>query len=182
MEGIQTRQLELAGGTLCVTQLPPMRGFKLLTRLGKVTTPAFAQLATLTAYLEDDFTEHGDIFARAASLLFANMDESTVESMVMELFATAELLRDGKHALGNPQGFNRAFLVPNVGVDYKSIVAAIGFALKVNYGDFIDDVLEKLRAAFRSLKGGDDKGGDQTDASQNLPTTSETPGQSGDSG
>lgn len=180
MEGIQTRDCEIAGGKMYVTQLPPMPGLKLLSRLGKITTPAFAKLATLAAFTEDDIADHGDVFADAAGMLFASIDEDKVERLVLDLFATAELIRDKeKFHLGNPDHFNRAFVVDGR-VDYKVMVRAIAFALSTNFADFTADVLTKIAVIFALIRRGG--GTSNAETSPASPNTSAPAGQSGESG
>lgn len=124
---IETRERDIDGIHLAVSQLPAMKALRLSATLGKLFgTPLARALSTI------DITNIGasDVTAVGAAMLslFEGLSPDQLEALTKELLGPATA--DGKPLLAT---FDLVF-AGKVDTIYK----VLGFALEVNYGSFFD--------------------------------------------
>lgn len=153
-----TQEREIDGMSFAVTQLPGMRGLKLLARLGRVLGPAVAKaLAGASNGLkgEVDF----EVMGEAVGTLFERLTEKELEEVTRELLQAATV--DNRPLL---QGFDVTMQGKTL-----TILKVLLFAFEVNYGSFLD-VLKDLGAKHAKASKG---------SSSKASTISTTPGPAG---
>jgi hypothetical protein len=122
--------IKLAGEDrrLSVQQLPAMAGVKLFTRLTRLVGPSIALL------VKGDETKIGE----AVRLMLDQLTETEVEHLIGELlFKTAARVE-----VRDENGGSKMMLVKDVFAgefagELGAIVAAVAFALQVNFGNFL---------------------------------------------
>jgi hypothetical protein len=122
---LETRTKDLDGHTYEVTQLPAMRGMKLLTRIGRAIGPALAKLAT-----SDGTLDTGNAGA-AMEALFSNLTEGELEHFIREMLLQGGALKQD----GRPLSLAGAFDLEMAGKP-MTILKLLVFAFEANYGDF----------------------------------------------
>jgi len=125
---LRTESRQIDGLTVTSTQLPAMRSFRLMARLGKVISPALGHVDGIS--LSSDLSTLGP----ALAALFASIDGDEAESLAREVLASTTVDVDGKRLeLGRTEMVNLAFEGR-----IKAMLETLKFALEVNYGSFFD--------------------------------------------
>ena len=134
---LESKTTDIGGVTYQVTQLPAMRGFKLLNRLGRTFGPTVADLlggATSLADLNVAF------LAPSIRELFDRLTEAELETLTKELLGQALVTLEGKTKPLMP-----VFDIHFAG-RYDDILKLLWFAVEANYGSFFGGLAEKLVA------------------------------------
>lgn len=141
MRKSETKEIE--GLKLTVSQLPPRKGFRLATKLFKFVAPALAEMKP------DQEIDLGKMMPALTGML-QELDEDELESIMMQVFATAYVIReiDGKPCkfeLNDGAKVDAAF-------DGKlaAMFQSIMFAIEVNFGDFFEDAAPSGEVASTS--------------------------------
>lgn len=116
---IETKEKIIGEATYRVSQLPAMRAFKLLTRLGKVAGPA---LAAMKGGLDADLGE-------AAKALFDRLSEDEVEQLLRQILETVQVTEEGK-----TRQMLTGFDIIYAGDRMVEVFEVVKFALEVQYG------------------------------------------------
>lgn len=128
---LKTDERDIDGLHVTSTQLPPMRSIALMTRMGRVVLPALAKLDgfSLATLRQADLGSLGPMI----SDLFARLSDEDAARMIREiLVATSVRTPDGKNVeLINDGAIDKAFAGR-----LPALLAAIKFALEVNYSGF----------------------------------------------
>jgi hypothetical protein len=147
MQGILTEKTTIAELEIETTQFMPMRAHKLLAKLARVLGPAIGEIGNV------EFDKDGDVvnlnmesMGPALVGAFRELDDVQAEKLPLEILAgtSATGMIDGHHAridLGNLDGFNQAFAGRGA-----AMYLAMGFALKVNYARFLEDLIALVPA------------------------------------
>lgn len=123
---LKTETRDIDGLTVTSTQLPAMRSFALMARLGKVIAPALGMVEGVS------LTSGIGALAPALAQLFAQLDGAEAESLAREVLASTSVVVDGRRLeLSRTEMINLAFEGR-----IKTMLATLKFALEVNYGDF----------------------------------------------
>ncbi len=120
---LRTERKKIEGLEVSTTQLPALRAFALLARLGKVIGPALSKMSGMN--MESDI---GPVLGE----LFANLDPAESSDLVLEVLISTQVIIDNRREeLNNQEAVDRVF-----GGNLKAMLLTMGFALKVNYSDF----------------------------------------------
>lgn len=114
---------------ITITQLPPIRAFKLLPKLGRVIGPAISE-AMKNGKSGDSLLTLGPALALVS--------ESELEPLMKELFSTARAKvpnPDRLVALNSDEAINEVFAG-----NLLMMVKALIFSVEVNYGSFFGGV------------------------------------------
>jgi hypothetical protein len=146
--GLVRQERLIDGSTFSVTQLPAMRGVKMLNRLFRVLGPPAARAlgGVNVAELASRGLAGLDVgaLAEAVPLLADRLTEAELEALVRELLETATI--DGRP------------LMPTFDLTMQgrvgTVLKLVGFALEVNYGSFFDVLGGAARAATTASHSG----------------------------
>lgn len=138
----ETRELEIGGKTYRVTQLPAMRSLKLLNRLGRVLGPALGTLAGAATSSSGLSGMDVGKLGEAAELLFDKLSEKELEDIVLQLTELVEC-SDGEKSFVLTKPHIDTLFQGDVG----GLLKLVAFALEVNYGSFLGELVGKLRPA-----------------------------------
>lgn len=132
----ETKSKEIDGTVFTVTQLPAMRGIKLMHKLARALGPAVIKAATGGNKIGDqDIAGFGD----AAQAAFDRFSAEDLDGLIKELFETGTMSLDGNTVPIMPV-FNDALAGKLV-----TVIKAVQFALEVNYSDFLGAFLASVR-------------------------------------
>ncbi len=140
---IETRTKEIGGITYQVTQLPAMKGFKLQRRLAAILGPPAAEVMGGAVSVSEllKFNLNLGVLAPALRDLFERLTESELETITRSLLETAQVTESGKTGPVMPV-FDTHFAGR-----YNDLYELIGFALEVNYGDFLGGLGARFASA-----------------------------------
>jgi len=130
---LETKSTEIRGAQVMSTQLPALKAYALMPKLGKVIAPALSKLDSI------DLTADLSSLAPAFQELFMRLDEGDAEDLATRILASTIVIKTGpdgsprKYELSSPQGINNAFAG-----DLRLMFECIWFALRTNYESFID--------------------------------------------
>ncbi len=129
---LKREEEEIDGLRFIVVQFPAMYGFSLLARLAKSVGPALTSLSGVS--VDTDLATLGPAFRDALQAL----DPDEAQKLVIELLrSTAVIIPDAT-------GGRKIELTDRTKIDevfsgrLKTMFKAIGFALRVNYTDFVN--------------------------------------------
>lgn len=155
---IQTREKEIGGHVISVTQLPARRAAKLLRRVTKVLAPAMGEAAGpmlsaakergMAGVMGADVSKLGGAFQR----LFEQLDDDALDAIVFdrENGALSTARYDGKELL--------PLLDVVIGADLVTLGRIVAFAMEVHFASFFD----ALRAADAARKSAEAQASDST--------------------
>lgn len=128
MQRTEERTFTDDDGTMLVktTQLPALRAFKLMARLGKLLSPSIGQLSGVK------FGAKSDMLAPAFMALFERLDTSEVEDLSIKVLEGTLVVSDGAaRTLSNAPAIDQVF-----GGRILTLVKVMAFAVEVNFRDF----------------------------------------------
>lgn len=137
----------IRGRTFKVWKLPGMRGIKLFYRLSSVVIPSLTRIGGgLAAF---DFNADASSLVKflpemyqAATFLFEKLPEAEFERLIKELLETATVVPlDG----GEEQSLLPIFDEELAG-EVGCVLQLVGFALKVNFGNFLPGLVAQAKS------------------------------------
>ncbi len=142
MQGIKTEKDTISGLDVETTQFVPMRAHKLLAKLARVMGPVLGAIGNVELDQDGEVTNfNGASLGPALVSVFGAMDETIAERLPLEILAGTSVIRtmdDGnkkRFDVSSLAGYNDAFA--GMGVAPYLVMA---FALKVNFGRFLEDL------------------------------------------
>lgn len=135
---LQTREKQIDGHIISVTQLPARRAAKLLRRVMKVMAPALGEAAGpmlsaardggMAGVMRADVSQLGGAFER----LFAQLDDDALDAIVFdrEAGALSTARCDGQELL--------PVLDAVIGADLLTLGKVVAFAMEVHFASFFD--------------------------------------------
>jgi hypothetical protein len=124
-----------------VTAMGAVDGKRMLVALAKIVLPAlgsgFKDVSDLSKMSLQNLSIN---LGAAAQALVASADEATVDRIVDKLAESTEVWGPGFGEAGAPLQRN---LNEHFSARYKAMAEWLGFALRVNYGDFFPDLKPK---------------------------------------
>lgn len=130
--GLKEDSRDIDGITIRTIQLPPLRAFPLMAKLGKILSPALGQLGDVS--MDSDIKE----LAPALGELFSQLDERDAQSLIMEIFASsAAQLPEKLVPLNTVEMINTVFAGR-----FLTMLKAMKFVLEVNFADFFGEGLQ----------------------------------------
>jgi len=137
---LETKSTDIGGVAYQVTQLPAMRGLKLLNRLGRALGPALADLLggaeSLSSIAQMDLGALG-VSVRA---LFDRLTEDELQ------FFTATLLENARVTINGQVGPLMPVFDLHFAGQYENLFRLLWFALETNYGNFSGGLVGRLVA------------------------------------
>lgn len=127
---LETKERDIDGMKVNVTQFPARYGFKLQAKLAKIFGPVIGELFSGVKGNVKNFTESDLDMSKisdAIRVLFEKLDENSAETLVFELTKSTKV--DGTDI--DDKSFDLIF--PG---KYASLYKIIFFVLEVNYGSF----------------------------------------------
>jgi len=129
--GLDTKEKEIDGMKIAVTQFPARSGFKLQAKLAGIFGPVIGEIIgglnikgkTKISEADIDFSKVSD----ALRVLFEKLDEERAYALVLEIL---QFTRADGHEI-NDNTFDQLF--PG---KYLTVYKTVGFTLEVNYGSF----------------------------------------------
>ena len=111
-----------------VTQLPALRAFNLLARLGKMLAPLIKAGSKMS--LDDDVSKLAPVIGEALSQL----DDQGASDLAIQILASTSVIQDGKiKPLNQPELIDSVFTGR-----MQTMLKTLAFTLKVNFADFFD--------------------------------------------
>ena len=135
---IETRSKRLGAYDVTVTQFSATRALTLAAKLGRLLGPAIGAIAPLLAGGVDELGKR-DVsdLSPALAAAFAAMEDGAVDALVAEVLAgTSVIVADADGRSVKTDLTSRAMIDRAFGADLGGLLAAVGFALEVNYRDF----------------------------------------------
>jgi hypothetical protein len=117
---------EIDGIMITTTQLPPMRAFPLMAKLGKILAPALGAIGDIDP--ESDVKELGPALAS----LFGQLNEVDSTNLILEIFANTSAQSEGKLSPLNTDAMVNMVFAGK----FVSMLNAMRFVLEVNFADF----------------------------------------------
>lgn len=135
---LKTESQIIDGLEVSSTQLPAMRAFALMTRLGKIIAPVLGNAEGLS--MQTDLKDLGPIL----TAVFTQIDVAGAGALVTEILAGTSVQLDGRIiALGQATSVDIVF-----SGRLPTMMSVIRFALEVNFRDFFSAAkTEKVAAA-----------------------------------
>ncbi len=128
--GQKTDTRTIAGMEVTTTQLPALRAFALLNKLGRILAPALAKAADLKVSTDMDVSA----LAPALGELFANLHPEESGQLAKEILAYTSVIHNGaKIDLGSANMIDHVFTG-----EFKGFLMTMLFAIQVNFSDFFD--------------------------------------------
>ncbi len=130
---------EVAGREVSVTKFGARRALRLTGRLGKIIGPALARTDALSGLSAE--TKVADL-APNVSALFAPLDVDGFDATLCEILSGTVVVADGRREdlCGGEKAIDKVF-----GDDVMGLVKTAAFAIEVNFGGFIGELLDGLR-------------------------------------
>lgn len=140
----EPRSTTLAGHEYQVEPLPGMKGFLLLTLLGRLLAPALAEASSLASLAAGGAGAAGRGGLGAIASLLLDLREADAERLLRE-FAAATRVEAAP-------GARKFVLLKDVfdvhfAANYGAMRAWLAFCVEVNYGDFFAELLARAGAA-----------------------------------
>lgn len=128
---LKTEEQEIDGLTFKTVQFPAMYGFALLTRLAKCVGPALSALGSVGPDVD------AQTMAPAMRDALSSLDPDEAQRLVLEILKqTSVLIQDSV-------GGRRVEFTSKMSIDevfsgrLKTLFKAVGFAIRVNFADFM---------------------------------------------
>lgn len=126
---IETKEQVIGNSTYQVTQLPAMRALRMQSKLLKLLGPSFAQMLVKSKEDKDD-DEVDQCLPLAVSLLVNQLEEKTLENLVLEL--TQGVRKDGYE-------LKKEIIDLEFAGNLNELFMLLKFILEVNYADFFQE-------------------------------------------
>lgn len=132
---IETKEQVIGNSTYQVTQLPALRALRMQSKLLKLLGPSFAQMLVSS---EKEDNEVDQCLPLAVSLLVNQLEEKTLENLVLEL--TQGVRKDG-HEL------KKEIIDLEFAGNLNELFLLLKFILEVNYADFFQEggIIQELK-------------------------------------
>lgn len=139
---------EINGLEVTSTQLPVLRQYKLMARLGRLLAPALGRIEGLDKLsVTDDVSK----LMPALSELFMKLDETELMSLARDLLAGTQVkVEDQLYSLADDKTINNVFAG-----NLKAMLGSMKFSVEVNFGDFFGDALASVKSDEGTAKASD---------------------------
>ena len=127
---MKIEEKEIDGLRFKTKQLPAMRAFKLMARLVKAIGPAIGALAKL------DPSTRVDAVTSELAGAFSTLDDQEAERLVPEILINTTVLTEDARGLSE-KSLTKERIDEVFTGRLMTMFKVLGFALEVNYGDFI---------------------------------------------
>ncbi len=136
---LESKDKQIGSNTFRVTPLGAKQSLPLLLDLAKIVGPALGIVIDAAGAGSKSFSDlantkiTGDVFGRAAEMLFSRMDNGKVQELINKLMERTQIDREGS---GNFMQLGPVYDLTFTG-KLSELFGWLRFALEVNYSDFL---------------------------------------------
>ena len=127
-----THSKVIDGIEFTIDQLPAMRALRLLNKLARLASPALGAIGAAFSQSKSVANMDLDALGRGASALLSSLSDDEMEAITRELLGSAIMRSGGKNVE----------LLAVFDLEFRgkmgTVLKLLGFALEVNYGNFIE--------------------------------------------